>query len=174
MNETDLSKVNIDSLGTYKTNAFSFPVGAGVKFKISERCALQIGTAVHFISSDLVDNISAESKGNRSGDARNDKMIYTSVSFRYDLSAPRETPKRIKNYEGGVDLNVLDNFNETKPKVKQNVQIPDTFKPVDEDKDGTISVKELNKQIEAHLSGKSAFSKQQVYQLIEFYYSQFK
>jgi hypothetical protein len=74
--------------------SLSFPVGAGLKLNISGRCALYLSSLVHFTLTDNLDNITTSGTGQRQGDSKNDKFIYTSAAFGYDLSAPRETPKR--------------------------------------------------------------------------------
>ena len=84
--ETTLRDANLDGTGKYKEAALAFPVGAGLRFKISEKCALHFSSVWHFTQTDYLDGVTAEGSLNRKGNDRNDRFFYTSVSFRYDLS----------------------------------------------------------------------------------------
>ncbi len=106
--ETELRDADIDGFGKFKTSSFGFPVGAGVRFKISDRCSMHFGSVIHFTSTDMIDAVSAESAGSRKGNSAKDKFIYTSASFRYDFSAPRQTPRKSDKYRANIDVTNVD------------------------------------------------------------------
>jgi len=142
--ETDLSDANIDGLGKFRTSAIGFPIGIGVKFRLSGRCSMHFGTTLHFTTTDLIDGINSESTGARKGNAMNDKIIFAFVSFRYDFSAPREVPKKIKIKQDdkdfkNVDFDALDKQYPDQngiPDSTRNVQLDADGKPIDSDGDG--------------------------------------
>ena len=151
--ETDLRDANIDGFGKYRQSSWAFPVGAGFRFKISGRCSMHFSSVVHFIQSDLVEGITTESSGSRQGNAKNDKVVYTSVSFRYDLSAARDTPRKNKHKTTvrkedveNIDFNALaveDADHDGVPDVQDdssatpmNNTVKDNGKPLDTDDDG--------------------------------------
>ncbi len=95
--ETDLRDENMDGFGKYRQSTIGFPVGAGVKFRISNRVAMHFGANVHITKTDLIDNINNKSKEKRQGNKLNDKIIFTFVSFRFDLAGKREVPRKGRN-----------------------------------------------------------------------------
>lgn len=111
--ETDLRDANIDGFGKYRQGSWAFPVGAGVRFRISSRCSMNFSSVCHLINSDLVDGVTPESAGQRQGNSRNDKILFSSVSFRYDLGAGRDVPRKTKTVRirkedvANVDFNAL-------------------------------------------------------------------
>ena len=149
--ETDIRDANIDGLGKYRQGAWAFPIGAGARFRISSRCSMHFSSVVHLINSDLVEGVSSKSVGDRKGDSKNDKIVYSSVSFRYDLSAPRDVESRKKSKVRKEDVEHID-FNALAsedadhdgiPDVRddssatpQNNKVRDNGKPVDADDDG--------------------------------------
>lgn len=93
--ESDLREQNLDGFGKYRERSWAVPVGAGVQFLIGEKVRLKIGTSMHFTFTDMVDNVSAQSVGNRQGDSKNDKFLYSSFSLNYDLSVKTKKEKEI-------------------------------------------------------------------------------
>jgi hypothetical protein len=158
--ETELRDADIDGFGKFKTSAFGFPVGAGVRFKISGRCSMHFSSVLHFTTTDMIDAVSDESTGSRQGNAGNDRFIYTSASFRYDFSAPRTTRKLYErkpkidvtnvdfeaiarddaDHDGIPDLADVAALN------PEHVKVDADGKPVDTDQDGIPDYrdKELN------------------------------
>lgn len=86
--ETYLRDINPDGTGNYKESALGFPVGIGVRFKLSERCGINFSSTYHFTNTDYLDGVTASGTGNRKGNSRNDQFVYTAIGFRYDFSAP--------------------------------------------------------------------------------------
>lgn len=83
--ESDLREQNVDGFGKYRERSWAFPVGVGALIHLNERWKFRIGTSMHFSITDLVDNVSAESVGDRVGDSKNDKFLFTHFSLNYDL-----------------------------------------------------------------------------------------
>ena len=46
---------------------------------------------MHFTFSDLLDGVTANSVGNRAGDSRNDKMLFTHIAISYDFNIKPES-----------------------------------------------------------------------------------
>lgn len=90
--ETDLRTWEYEQygLGDYGKNTFSFPIDAGLDFKISERVSCRIGSSMHFTLTNFLDNVS--SKGTYiKGDKRNDIFSYNYFTVHLDLfSQPKE------------------------------------------------------------------------------------
>ena len=159
--ETDLRDANIDGFGKYRQGSWAFPVGAGARFRISGRCSMHFSSVLHLINSDLVEGITSESVGSRQGNAKNDKVVYTSVSFRYDLSAPRDVPKKNKTKirkedvehvdfnalaKEDADLDGIPDVQDDSSATPQNNKVKMNGKPLDVDDDGIPDYrdKELN------------------------------
>jgi hypothetical protein len=85
--ESDLHEENIDGLGKYSQFALSVPATFGLNFQISNRASLQVSSAFHWTTTDLIDNISSK------GDYKNDMILYNSISFFYDFLSPKKTRK---------------------------------------------------------------------------------
>lgn len=88
--ETDMRELDRDGFGKYAERNFAVPVGAGVQFLITDRFRGRIGTEMHYTLTDLVDNTTSQSGGERAGNNRNDRFLYSSVAVNYDLNL---TPK---------------------------------------------------------------------------------
>ncbi len=106
--ETDLRDANLDGFGKYRQSTVGFPIGVGVKFRISNRVAMHFGANYHITSTDLIDNINSESKGSRQGNGAKDKIIFAFVSLRYDISGAREVPRKIKMKQNQADFKNVD------------------------------------------------------------------
>jgi hypothetical protein len=83
--ETDLRELNIDNEGKYPERSWAIPVGVGANMRLGERVNFRIGTAMHFTLTDLVDNVTSDSEGDRAGTKGKDKFLFTSFSVNYDL-----------------------------------------------------------------------------------------
>jgi len=89
--ETDLREQNLDGVGDYKEISYSVPIGAGVQFRVSKYFKCELGSKLYWTGSDLIDNVTAQSIGDRAGTEGNDKFLYTSLTLSYGLH--RRTPK---------------------------------------------------------------------------------
>jgi len=86
--ETDLRDANIDNVSDYPTATWAFPVGAGFKFRISDRISMDFGSSYHMTGTDLIDGISDLGSGTRKGNSKKDNFFFTNVSLRFNLSSP--------------------------------------------------------------------------------------
>ena len=145
--ETDLREANIDGFGNFKISTWGIPLGGGLRFKISDRLSMHFSSVCHFTGSDYIDGITEKSSGNRQGNIKNDKLFYTSVSFRFALSAPQND-----DYNN-VDFNALANEDadgdgipdirdDSSGTPKNNAVGPDG-KPFDNDNDGIPDYRDL-------------------------------
>ncbi len=157
--ETELSDANLDGLGKFKQSALAFPIGVGLHFRISGRCSMDFSSVCHFTNTDLIDGVTSESSGSRKGNAANDKFIYSSVSFRYDFSAPRETPRKVKQDKvkpkidvTNVDFTKLEkedsdhdgvpDIGDEDAQTPPNVKVDTKGRPLDSDGDGVPDYKD--------------------------------
>ncbi|HYG50963.1 MAG TPA: hypothetical protein VD905_08665, partial [Flavobacteriales bacterium] len=109
--ESDLREQNLDGFGKYRERSWAIPVGVGVQFKIGKRMNFKVGTSMHFTFTDLVDNVTEESVGDRQGNAKNDRFLYSSFSLNYDLVGPDKSKKKedpIIREEDDGDYYVMD------------------------------------------------------------------
>ena len=144
--ETDLRDANLDGFGKYNTSTWGIPVGAGVRFHISDRCALHFSSVCHFTGTDYIDGVTAESKGSRQGNSRNDKIFFTSVSFRFALSSNKEKYNNIdfnalvnEDADGDGIPDISDDSSGTPKNNAVNVN----GKPLDKDNDGIPDYRDL-------------------------------
>jgi hypothetical protein len=84
--ESDLRELNLDGYESYPERSWAFPVEIGANFILSEKVNFRVSTSMHFTQTDLIDNVTAESVGDRAGTKGNDKFLYTSMSLTYDLT----------------------------------------------------------------------------------------
>ncbi len=149
--ETDLRELNLDNFGKYPERSWSVPVGAGITFLMTDHWKFKFGTSMHFSLTDLVDNVSSESFGNRAGDKANDKFLYTGFSFHYNLHIANKAkevhpfnPGTIdpKGYDlTGYDLadtdgDKVNDFIDDCPGTPTGVEVDKHGCPVDTDRDG--------------------------------------
>jgi len=88
--ESDIREENLDGFGKYQERTFGVPIEIGANLHISDRVKLRVGTAIHFTFSDLIDGVTHESIGNRKGNDKNDKMIFSQIAITYDLTLPKK------------------------------------------------------------------------------------
>ena len=147
--ETDLRDENIDGFGNYRQSTIGFPLGAGVKFRISNRVAMHFGANVHLTKTDLIDNVNHQSSDARQGNEMKDKIIFAFVSLRYDIAAKREVPKKFKqdkedfknvNFDSltaeDADHDGIEDINDEVIDSTLNTKVDASGRPVDTDEDG--------------------------------------
>ena len=84
--ESDVREQNFDGFGKYQERTLGMPLELGANFHVGNKLKFRVGTAVHFTFTDLIDGVTNESVGNRIGDARNDKLLYTHIAMSYDFN----------------------------------------------------------------------------------------
>ncbi len=83
--ETDLREQNIDGLGQYPERSWAFPVGVGFNINITDHFRLRVASTMHFTTTDLVDNVTSESIGDRAGTKGKDKFLFSNFTVSYSL-----------------------------------------------------------------------------------------
>lgn len=89
--ETDLRREMDFGMGNYAKTTVAFPVGAGLELRINERAFLQMGTGLHFTTTDLLDHVSHENTQGIIGKKGNDKYVFSYATFHYDLFSDPQT-----------------------------------------------------------------------------------
>ncbi len=150
--ESDIRTLNKDNFGKYPERSFAFPVGAGVNIRVWDRCSFRLGTTMHFTFTDYLEGVTSKSVGNRVGDSRNDKFLFTSFALSYNLSS-KEDEEEIPE-EDAADLLALGNadsdgdgtkdMNDKCAGTPAGVPVdPATGCPLDDDKDGVPNYLDL-------------------------------
>lgn len=97
--ESDIRENNLDGFGKYAQQTWAIPVGAGVKFLLPQGFDARVGVTMHYMGSDMIDGVSAQSVGDRQGDSRNDRFLYTSFSVGYAINMERNEKKTKSKYK---------------------------------------------------------------------------
>jgi cell division protein FtsN len=113
--ETDLREMNADGKGKYQERTFSIPVGAGVQMHLTKNINFSIGATMHYTFSDLIDNVVANSSGerigNQPGNKGNDKFLMSSFSISYNFLRHNKEDD-ITTFDEDIDYLAYDNEDE--------------------------------------------------------------
>ncbi|MBL4593237.1 MAG: SPOR domain-containing protein [Flavobacteriales bacterium] len=146
--ETDLRELNADGYGKYKERTFAIPIGIGVKMHMTKNIDFTVGTSFHFTFSDVIDNITDESGGERigtqPGNGGNDKFLMSSFSISYNF-LKHDKEEKIKEFEEDIDYLAYDmddedgdgviDFIDECPWTPEGVEVDDKGCPLDNDGD---------------------------------------
>lgn len=91
--ESDVRESNIDGFGKYEEQTWAIPVGVGVKMLLGHGFDARVGATMHFTRTDFIDGVSDLSIGERKGDGRMDRFLFTSFSVGYAINT---TPRKKK------------------------------------------------------------------------------
>ncbi len=94
--ESDIRELNLDGFGKYTERTWALPVYLGAKLRMGGGFDMRIGTTMHFTQSDLVDGVTDQSVEGRTGDSRNDRFLFTSVSVNYAIDVERKKRKALE------------------------------------------------------------------------------
>lgn len=146
--ETDLRESNFDGYGKYPERTWAIPAGIGFQMHLSKHLDFVVSSFMHFTFTDLIDNVTSESAGDRinlhPGNKGKDKLLFTSVSLHYNfqLEKPKKAAKSLTSddflaidagdYDGDGVNDFIDQCHVTPPNVKVN----DQGCPLDSDGDG--------------------------------------
>lgn len=98
--ESDLREQNLDGLGKYQERSWAIPLGFGAKMDLSPKVKFFIGSSMHFTFTDLIDNVTGESVGDRVGSPKNDRYLFSYFTLSYNFEVNRKGP-------AGLDSNVM-------------------------------------------------------------------
>ena len=148
--ESDIREQNFDGFGKYQERTFGIPFELGANFHVGERLKFRVGSSVHFTFTDLIDGVTSESLGNRIGDARNDKMLYTHIAMCYDFNIKSKKKPKVdiidedseKYYKEDVedaDGDLIVDHMDKCPNTPQGVEVDEFGCPLDDDIDGVAN-----------------------------------
>jgi len=146
--ETDLRESNYDGKGKYPERTFAIPFGAGAIFHATDNIDFTVSTTYHYTFTDLIDNVSADSKGDRiglqPGNKGNDKFLMTSFSISYNFLRDKKQ-EQIKEFGEDINYMAFDNadedgdgvidFKDKCPWTPPGVEVDSNGCPLDKDKD---------------------------------------
>jgi hypothetical protein len=93
--ESDLRDANIDGFGRYDQMALRIPIELGFRYQFTKRIGAHIKGTYNLNFTDLLDNVTSESWGDRKGNTANDNHISAMVGVSVFLGEYRK-PKRKK------------------------------------------------------------------------------
>ncbi len=145
--ESDLREENLDGFGKYQERTMAIPIDIGANLHLSERVKVRLGASMHYTFSDLIDNVSDKSVGNRKGDSKNDRFLFTHFALTYDFGTREveEKPKKeeefteedwlaidTSDYDGDGVVDLMDDCIKTP---KEAFPVDEHGCPLDSDKD---------------------------------------
>ena len=148
--ESDIREQNFDGFGKYQERTFGIPLELGANFHVGERLKFRVGSSVHFTFTDLIDGVTSESLGNRIGDARNDKMLYTHIAMCYDFNIKskkkpkvdiidEDSEKYYREDDEDTDGDLIVDHMDKCPNTPQGVEVDEFGCPLDDDIDGVAN-----------------------------------
>ncbi|MCB0410128.1 MAG: SPOR domain-containing protein [Flavobacteriales bacterium] len=113
--ETDLREMNFDNKGKYPERTFAIPVGIGAQMHLTKNIDFTVGTTMHFTFSDLIDNVTSDSEGERIGtlkaNSSADKFLMSSIAISYNFQNHKNDTK-VKDFDEFIDYLAYDNEDE--------------------------------------------------------------
>ncbi len=154
--ETDLRlrEQNLFGLGEYSQHTLSFPVEAGIHFRIDQRTSISAGVSYHYTLTDVLDNVAYEGTSVR-GKKGNDSYLYPHVSFHVDLFKP-EPPFTDLFLAGPYDPLMMEDedgdgvidWHDRCPVTPAGVRVDTSGCPLDGDQDGVPDFQDLEPRSE--------------------------
>jgi hypothetical protein len=145
--ETDIRERNADGFGKYQERAWSFPVGAGILMKVTDRVDVKLNFQYYFSTTDYLDGVTNKSVGTRAGTKQKDNFTYTSFALQYDLIAKSRQKEKLHKDTLGDNFwlafdkedrdkdGVIDMMDECQG-TPEGVKVDEKGCSLDEDKDG--------------------------------------
>ena len=147
----------------YETKAKSgftmgFPIGLGVKLKLTEHLNASLSASYHFSISDEIDNVSKSPAG-VTGNAGPDKFLYPSFSIHYDMGGQASEKKSTAASYKDVDFLAIEyvdgdgdgvtDFKDRCPNTPREVKVNEAGCPLDDDNDGVPNYRDKEKATRA-------------------------
>jgi hypothetical protein len=153
--ETDMRELNADGYGKYPERTFAIPFGIGFDMPLTEHWLFNFNATYHYTFTDLIDNVTAESKGDRMGskpgNKSNDKFLQTSVSLNYNFGSNYKEKEPVEDLEN-IDYLAFDQEDEDGdgiidwldkcPWTPPGVEVDENGCPLDKDKDFVADFKD--------------------------------
>jgi len=143
--ETSVDKSLDAEQKTITKSALTFPIGVGLRYKLSNNFDVCASGTYYMTMTDYLDGV----KGSR-GVSGNDAFIYTSLSFAWNIGMG--APKSAPSIYDDIDFDVLDNEDDDGDGIKNNedwcagtpsgVPVDANGCPFDNDKDGVADYKD--------------------------------
>lgn len=156
--ESDIRELDLDGFGKYAERTWGVPLSFGLRTLIGGGWDLKVGATMHYSFSDLVDGVTDESLGDRVGDARNDRFLYTSftLSKSFDLDRKKRMDEKNPLSPEEMDLLVLNadedgdgvlDFDDLCPGTPTGAKVSPRGCPFDDDMDGVAN--ELDQELDS-------------------------
>lgn len=94
--ESDLRDADLDGFGKYSQLTFSMPFNAGIRFQVSKNVGVNAAFSYSLNFTDMIDNVSNSSIGDRKGNSGYDNQIFGSIGLSVFLGNVRPTKKQDK------------------------------------------------------------------------------
>jgi len=104
--ESDVRELNADGFGKYLERTWAIPVGVGARMDLGGGFDLRISTTMHHTLSNKLDGITEQSIGNRAGNSRNDRFLFTSASLGFAIPMERK-PKVLMTPLSSEELDLI-------------------------------------------------------------------
>ncbi|MFT4680448.1 MAG: hypothetical protein ACI9YU_000276 [Flavobacteriales bacterium] len=102
--ESDLRDANLDGFGRYDQMSLSVPFELGFRFQFTKRIGAHIKGVYHLNFTDLLDNITVVSTGNRAGNPDNDNHITATLGLTVFLGEHRKLKREKKKKAPKLNL----------------------------------------------------------------------
>ena len=147
--ETDIRELDLDGFGKYAERTWAVPFGFGARMDLGSGFDLRLGAQIHWTMSDLLDGVTDESIEGRTGDPRNDRILYSSFSVGYAIPMDRKqrtstkdgmdiSPEDMQEFVVAADEDGdgVDDFKDLCPNTPAGTKVNATGCPSDTDADG--------------------------------------
>jgi len=145
--ESDIKSDDFYNLDKHNTYAIGIPITVGVNMLLNDKWTFRAAMIYHFTTTDLLDGVD-EKSGNFEGDAKSDRLIYSTVSIAFNFTntkPPKEdayedfTPFLLDEDEDNDSIN---DFEDDCLVTPPGVEVDERGCPLDGDKDGIPDYKD--------------------------------
>ena len=110
--ESDLRDANLDGFGRYDQMALRVPIELGFRYQFTKRIGAHIKGVYNLNFTDLLDNVTSESLGDRKGNTANDNHLSAMVGVSVYLGEYRKPKRKKKKRDPKPDLLAEDDSND--------------------------------------------------------------
>ncbi len=170
--ETAAREENFDGEGNYGESTLGIPIGVGFNLRVTSKVDFNFETAYHFTFTDYLDNVTVNSTGdrigNRPGNDKNDKFLYTGLSVHYNFTRSATGKKEIEDQWDPQDLIAFGNddydgdgvydFVDECPQTPFGVEVDERGCPLYESGPPTLTDEEIYQRYLAYLDSTGLFA----------------